>query len=375
MTVQQLLLTQFRHIERSHIFFDARENLIVGQNGSGKTSILEAIYYLAYAKSFRSQNNRSLIGHSYDRFQIDAKICLGETHHSVQSIYGNDKSVQHLTLDQDKRTKQSVLARMLPVVFIDASTHREFAGTPKNRRDFLNWCCFYTVPEYHQNLMRFQRALQQRNQLLKQCKVLDSNMNTLLATWTEPLIYYAEKIHEARLALVAQLNQQLTDTWHCFLNSKPGTVVYEPGWRQTMTYASCLAQSLSQDLHYGFTQHGPHRGDLSCLSETGHSIFQSFSQGQQKLFSYMIKCAQLKLLPSPDADKSVLLIDDLAAELDDENQSKVLQYLKDMACQKFLTALDPAVFSGNFSSNAMYVDGIADPADTYNPKRIMAEPV
>ena len=61
MTVQQLLLTQFRHIERSHIFFDARENLIVGQNGSGKTSILEAIYYLAYAKSFRSQNNRSLI--------------------------------------------------------------------------------------------------------------------------------------------------------------------------------------------------------------------------------------------------------------------------------------------------------------------------
>ena len=83
----------------------------------------------------------------------------------------------------------------------------------------------------------------------------------------------------------------------------------------------------------------------------------------------------LSSLPSPDADKSVLLIDDLAAELDDENQSKVLQYLKDMACQKFLTALNPAVFSGNFSSNAMYVDGIADPADTYNPKRIMAEPV
>ncbi len=89
----------------------------------------------------------------------------------------------------------------------------------------------------------------------------------------------------------------------------------------------------------------------------------------------MIKCAQLKLLPDSDSGKSVLLIDDLAAELDEENQAKVLQYLKDMTCQKFLTALNPAVFSGNFSSNAMYVDGIHEPADTYNPKRISAEPV
>ena len=366
MTVEQILLTQFRHFERCHFSFDDRDNLIVGRNGSGKTSVLEAIYYLAYAKSFRTSSNRVLIGHNHDRFQIDAKICDEASKHSVQSVYGIDKSLQTVRIDHENGVKQSILARQLPVVFVDASTHRDFAGTPKNRRDFINWCCFYTHPEYHSHLLRFQRALQQRNQLLKQCRHHSAN-KSLLATWTDPLVFYAEKVHAAREALISRLNQQLSEVWPHFLSMEPGQITYESGWRNQMTYADCLDHALSQDMVYGFTQYGPHRGDLSCTTADGHSIFQGFSQGQQKLFSYMIKCIQLTLLSETDFCKSILLIDDLAAELDDTNQSRVLDYLKTMPCQKFLTALNPAVFSNRYAERAIFVDNIVQSTDGHTP--------
>jgi DNA replication and repair protein RecF len=374
MTIEQILLTQFRHFERCHFSFDAKDNLIVGQNGSGKTSVLEAVYFLAYAKSFRTSSNRALIGHHHDRFQIDAKICTDDSKHVVQSIYGVDKSIQTVRLDHESGVKQSVLARHLPVVFVDASTHRDFAATPKNRRDFLNWCCFYTMPEYHSHLSRFQRALQQRNQLLKQCRHYGDN-RSLLATWTDPLIFYAEKVHAARQALIERLNEQLLCIWPHFLAMKPGQITYEPGWRNQMTYAECLDQTLQQDMVYGFTQCGPHRGDLSCLTADGHSIFQGFSQGQQKLFAYMIKCIQLTLLNETDFLKSILLIDDLAAELDDVNQSRVLDYLKTMPCQKFLTALNPAVFSNRYADHALFVDQIVHSDDGHTPAHAVSAPI
>ena len=357
MAVEQLLLTWFRHFDRCHFTFDSKENLIIGCNGSGKTSLLEAIYYLAYAKSFRCSSTRLMIGHQHDRFQIEAKIVSDVCTRHAKSMHAVDKRLSGISLDDDKKTKQSSIARILPVVFIDASTHRDFANTPKNRRDFINWCCFYGDSEYHQYLLRFQRALQQRNQLLKQCRH-HTNARVQLQSWSEPLVFYAEKVHTSRAQLMTSLNEKLALIWPQFFSMSHGSMTYDRGWRDSVAYGDCLQQSLEQDIIYGFTQYGPHRADLRCLTDAGHSVFQCFSHGQQKLFAYMTRFIQLALLDKTMSPHSVILIDDLAAELDAPNQSRVLAYLDDLPSQKFLTALSHDVFASNARQRAIYVDRI-----------------
>lgn len=367
MVVKQLLLNDFRHFSSCLFDFDDSTNLIVGQNGSGKTSILEAVYYLAYAKSFRSRSLENLIGHQQQRFQIDAKIHHPPTTHVVQSCHSMLKHETRLKIDHDTQLRQADLARMLPVVFIDTSTHRDFADTPKNRRDYINWCCFYTQENYHDHLSKYQRALQHRNQLLKQYKIRGGKPDSQLKTWTEPLQFYAEKVHLTRQTLFDSLNAALTDMWPYFFDTPPAQLIYQFGWKADKDYASCLQQALSQDLIYGYTQHGPHRADILCLTHDNLPIFQTFSQGQQKLFSYLLRFIQLELVRSTHKNHRILLIDDLPAELDQANQKKIIALMNDTPCQKFVTALTPELFQDSFSTHAIFVDRQIPQGDLHAP--------
>ena len=356
MVVKQLLLNDFRHFSSCLFEFDDSTNLIVGRNGSGKTSLLEAVYYLAYAKSFRSRSPDGLIAHHKQRFQIDAQVLHPPSSHLVQSSHSMTKGDARLKVDHDTQLRQADLARMLPVVFIDTSTHRDFADTPKNRRDYINWCCFYTQEDYHDHLSKYQRALQHRNQLLKQYKTRGIRPDSQLKTWTEPLLFYANKVHQTRQALFATLNATLATMWPYFFNSPPAQLVYQFGWKAEKDYADCLTQALGQDLIYGYTQHGPHRADIQCLTHDSLPIFQTFSQGQQKLFSYLLRFIQLELVRSTHKMHRILLIDDLPAELDQANQKKIIALMNDTPCQKFVTALTPDLFQDNFSTHAIFVD-------------------
>tara|TARA_B100001989_G_scaffold252835_1_gene236476 strand:+ start:946 stop:2085 length:1140 start_codon:yes stop_codon:yes gene_type:complete len=356
MVVEQILLNKFRHFHYSHFTFNPKTNLLVGRNGSGKTSILEALYYLAYAKSFRSRSAHTLISHDASCLQIDAKIQTPQHAHFIQSAYGSNKSDCSLKMDHDAGVKQSEIAKLLPVVFIDTSTHREFSQTPKNRRDYVNWCCFYTASAYHTDLAKYQRVLQQRNQLLKQQKLSGQNMSSQIASWTEPLIHYGQRVHEARLDIIASLNAQLMKHWSYFFSFDSASIEYHPGWNTAHSYSDCLQQALAQDIQYGYTQNGPHRADIHCMTHQNELIFQTFSQGQQKLFSYLLRFIQLDLVAKENRSHRLLLIDDLPAELDVDNQGKILDYLQNIDCQKFITALSSEVFDKKFTEQAIYVD-------------------
>ena len=359
MVVAQVLLNKFRHFTYSHFTFNTDTNLLVGRNGSGKTSILESLYYLAYAKSFRSRYAQSIVCHQASKFQIDAKIYTPEQEHIIQSAYGTNKNECFLKMNHDTSVKQSDIAKLLPVVFIDTSTHREFSQTPKNRRDYLNWCCFYTTPSYHADLGKYQRVLQQRNQLLKQQKISGKNLSSQIATWTDPLIHYAQCVHESRLSIIDTLNCQLKTIWPHFFSCPPAHIDYTPGWQSERSYADCLHSALAQDIQYGYTQNGPHRADIHCMTHDDEFIFQTFSQGQQKIFSYLLRFMQLDLVAQTNRAHRLLLIDDLPAELDQQNQGKILDFLSSIDCQKFITALSAEVFDQKFSAHAIHVDSVS----------------
>lgn len=376
MVVEQVLLRQFRHFKNTMFAFAPDSNLIVGPNGSGKTSLLESIYFLAYAKSFRSHTNRHIIAYQQDYLQVDAKIHFDNQLLVLNNLYSHQQDLRKIQINQDHQVKQSDIAKMLPVVFIDTSTHREFADTPSNRRDFINWCCFYTDSDYHNNLSKFQRVLQQRNQLLKQYKKQPTMQPSLLSTWTEPLVFYAQKVHDARLQLIEQLNDHLHLIWPHFFETPCAIVSYQQGWKNSIGYLDCLAQSLDQDKLYGHTQFGPHRADLQCLTHQESPLFHTFSQGQQKLFSYIMKFIQLHLVTTLRKQKGILLIDDLPAELDQVNQAKIIDFIGTLDCQKFLTALDPTSFQTTYSDTAIFVDQSLSKQNTsHSPTEIYPQPI
>ena len=372
MVVEQILLKNFRHFQHVLFNFHQKANLIVGCNGSGKTSLLESIYFLSYSKSFRSSSNRNIIGYDQNHLQIDAKIHHNQEVLTIHNIHSNQRENNQVRLNQDHKIKQTEIAKMLPVVFIDTSTHREFAHTPKNRRDFLNWCCFYIDTDYHRNLSQYQKALEQRNHLLKQQKQQSSS---LLATWTEPLIFYAEKIHTSRVKMLALLNEQITQIWPYFFAEPCAILNYQCGWKKDLDYADCLKQSIEQDVLYGHTQYGPHRADLICQTHLNHLIFQSFSQGQQKLFSYIMKFIQLHMVTSLKQQQGILLIDDLPAELDACNQAKIIEFINTIDCQKFLTALDGKLFQPRYTNHAIFVDKMPLPPDSHRPAEVSCSPI
>lgn len=375
MVIEQVLLHQLRHFHYCHFTLKPDTNLIVGRNGSGKTSLLEALYYLAYAKSFRSNNTTALIAHGQNRLQIDARIRHDDQVNTIQTSFGTQKNDRTLKLNQLPGFKQSQLAKLLPTVFIDTSTHREFAHAPKNRRDYLNWCCFYLFPNYHDDLSKFQRTLQQRNQLLKQYKINKHSNLSQLDSWTEPLVFYAEKIHQSRLQAITQINQKMAAIWPYFFTEPPAYLDYEYGWKHQLSYADSLAQSRTQDLIYGYTQHGPHRADLNCTTHDHHPLFHTYSQGQQKLFSYLLRFIQLDLVSVEHSCHRVLLIDDLPAELDTTNQEKIIDFLNDVHCQKFVTALTPDVFNNRFCQHAIFVDSKHVPRSTSTPTAFAAHQI
>jgi len=351
MAIAEVLLTNFRHFSSWQASFDRRYNVMVGDNGTGKTSVLESLHYLAYGKSFRAQHPRQLRQHQAEYYRVQARLETQDQVTTLQSTYQNSSGIQR-SLDGQIPATANEIAQLLPTVFIDTGTHRDLAHTPRYRRDFFNWCCFYTQNDYNTSMQRYQRIHSQRNHYLKQAKHLG---NAGLAAWNAPYVYYAEQIHQARLKMCALLQECVAEIWQILAPRWPEVQIkYSPGWPQESSLDELLQNSLAQDLALGYSQYGPHRADLKFSTTAASNIFHYFSQGQQKLYSYALKLAQLLLLKQlTSAQTGILLIDDLPAELDEHSRNAILAYIDTLDCQCFITGLSEQDFP-NLSSDQIH---------------------
>ncbi|MEC8978404.1 MAG: DNA replication and repair protein RecF [Pseudomonadota bacterium] len=348
MPVNQVHFYHFRSFSDYQADFSPGCNIIVGPNGSGKTSILEAIYCLAYGKSFRARHIRYLLNHQSDFYQLSANYKHLNIDQTIQLTFQPPQNLDR-KLNGTPLASPSILAKMMPAVFIDTGTHRSFAQTPKYRRDFLNWCCFYRFPRYQSAIQRYNRILSQRNHYLKQARVLGQEG---LKVWDEPLVYYASIIHEDRLSMLRELQVCLSDMMKTLAPHLPDIhMTYLPGWPQGKVFSDVLSATITQDIQSGFSQNGPHRADLKLEIDKQYSVHKYFSEGQQKLLSYALKLSQLKLLQNFDADApGLLLVDDLPAELDRRSRHAVLDYLLNANNQCFITGLASQDFPQGQSS-------------------------
>lgn len=334
MTLAELRITGLRNITSAHLHFHPHINLISGNNGSGKTSLLEAIYLLGTGHSFRSRDLPALITYQHDYLALFARNFL----HQEISL---QKSLHQTTLAKIQGAlcqSSSELATFLPVQLIYQNMFQFLDEGPALRRMTLDWGMFHVEHDYHAIWKDYRRALKQRNALLKQSAAL-----SLITPWDLVLSELADRMDCMRSAYVSSLNhvfcelvKELGDL-NCHLS-------YYRGWdrkNENKPLFEILQNSFSRDGYRQYTHYGAHHADLLISTEQGLAK-HGFSRGQQKLILLALKLSQASLLPKP----CLFLMDDLASELDEHSIEQVCRLLNKVQGQIYLTArpADVALF-------------------------------
>ncbi|MCB1678118.1 MAG: DNA replication/repair protein RecF [Halioglobus sp.] len=314
-----------------------RVNVFFGNNGSGKTSLLEAIHILGLARSFRGKASRTLVTHGAAELTVfgavdvpGATLPLG-----VKRTVSGDVQIKVAG-----RVVSTVaeLAGYLPLQTITADSFDLLAGAPLVRRQYLDWGVFHVEHRFIGEWRRFQRCLKQRNMLLRRGNIISSQE---VSVWTRDLALAGNAISRHRKAyfdrLVPRFDAILTE-----LAPDLGAVelVYRQGWDRHLSYEDALESTRQADVEQGYTHCGPQRADIK-FTHGGYPAADTLSRGQQKLVVCSLKLAQGQLMGELGRGPCTYLIDDLPSELDGEHNRLICARLAAMDAQVFITCVDP----------------------------------
>jgi DNA replication and repair protein RecF len=332
MSLRRLQVTDFRCLQSAVLDLDSRFTLISGANASGKTSLLEAIYMLGRGRSFRTRRLEHLIRRDSERFVVFGEVD-GFGRRSSLGIEGSAAGVR-ARLGGAKAGSLAELAPLLPVQIIDPEIHRLIEEGPSRRRRFLDWGVFHVEPRFVDDWQRFQQALRQRNAALK-----SRQPREVIAAWDGELVRYGEAVSAARLSYVRRLAEHAVGVTRNLLGMEL-SLSYRTGWARDLSLSEALRQSWNHDQESGATQAGPHRAELGIrLDEMG--VKDRISRGQQKLLAAALLLAQVRMFPADSPVQPSLLLDDPAAELDNERLAGLITEIGSQSVQLIVTALHP----------------------------------
>jgi DNA replication and repair protein RecF len=333
MQLSQVDIQRVRNLKIATLYPAEGLNVIYGSNASGKTSLLEAIYLLSHGRSFRTSNIRSVIQHQTESLQIFGKVKQEKTASYINIGIERGKDHTHIRINQDTVNQTSRLAAYLPVQIINPEAHRLLEQGPSQRRKFIDWGLFHVEPSFHEIWQQYNRTLKQRNAALRNN---ESVRNVRL--WDKPLIELAEKLTELRQQYVSDLMPYIQNYTNRLIQIAP-SIKYQQGWSQDSSLTEALQRTHEQDRQHGFTRSGPHRAELRILID-GLPAQDQFSRGQQKLLVCAMRLAQISHLKSKLEQSSVVLVDDLAAELDISHRKRLLELLAESGAQLFITVTE-----------------------------------
>ena len=334
--LNRLQLQAFRNAENLSCLLCSGMNLFIGDNAAGKTSLIEAIWLLATGRSFRSRQITHLIQHQHTETVVFAEL---QSHLEPQQTYriGMQRSAQKMTLrlNGENVRAQSEIAQQLPVQLLTPESHRLLEEGPKARRQFIDWGCFYQFPEFIGLWRQHKRLLKQRNHALK--KRLPA---VQIQLWDAQLVETSLQIDQLRrqyleflMPFIEQYCQALMPELEQAINSS-----YRAGWpKSAESLQQLMHDNLHNDIQKGHTQYGAHRADVRFKFGTFEAL-QALSRGQQKLFVCALMLAQAQLHQQVTNEPSIMLIDDLPAELDHFHRDKLMQLLSDLKIQHIVTS-------------------------------------
>ena len=307
-------------------------NIFYGANGSGKTSILESIHLLATGRSFRTH-----IPKHYIQYEAGDAIVFAQSASERIGMQKMASGEQLIKVNGDTIATQGQLAKLLPLQHIDPQSTDIIDHGAKPRRQLLDWLMFHVEPEFYFAWQYYSRALKQRNSLLKTRRNLSL---ADLEPWNKMLSDYGEILHSQRVGIVEQWNQFFHEDLQQLLPNLQIELEYSAGFHTEQGLLQDLIQQHQKDLDRRYTEYGPHRADLRLKTPFGNAD-DVLSRGQKKLLIMALKLSQIAMLHASNKE-TVVLLDDLTAELDETAQQRLIERLSQLGSQVFMTTLDHA---------------------------------
>lgn len=337
MTIRHLRVTGVRNLAPVTLDPSPRINLLYGYNGSGKTSFLEAIHFLALARSLRSTRIQPMISHDQEQALVFARIETPTGGELNLGVSRNRHAEVQIRINGDSIRSMAELARHLPVQLINPESFRLLEGSPKIRRQFLDWGVFHVEQAFLHAWQRLQNSLKQRNSLLRHA-IIDANS---LQAWDHEFCSASELVDQLRQDYIRRLKPVFTDTLSQLIQLPDLTLSYYRGWDREKSLQEILDSSRQRDRTLGHTQAGPQRADLR-LRIGSQNALDVLSRGQQKLVVCALKIAQGHLLAQAMQQRCIYLVDDLTAELDPAHRKALCRLLEQLQCQVFITGTEQA---------------------------------
>jgi DNA replication and repair protein RecF len=331
MSLQGLGLRDFRCIETADVDLHGRCNVISGENASGKTSLLEAIFFLGRGRSFRTARNETLIRKGRHELMLTGRVHRAGRSQAVGVRFGREGI--EARAGGERIASLAELAGVMPVQAIDPEVHRLVEEGPQERRRYLDWGVFHVEPNFVDHWRRYQRALRQRNAALRA-----GQPPSVVRAWNPELVEAGERVAEFRHRYLELLRPHVASVGERLLGL-PLELGLNRGWAGEVTLAEALEAAWARDVERGMTHAGPHRADLA-IRVGGEMARDRISRGQQKLTAASMLLGQLRCDAEQGSEVAALLVDDPAAELDSGNLEKLLREVLDLPAQLFVTALD-----------------------------------
>ncbi|MEM9102373.1 MAG: DNA replication/repair protein RecF [Pseudomonadota bacterium] len=345
MAIKKLYLQNFRNIEEAYLELGKNFTLVHGDNGSGKSSVLESLYLLGFGRSFRSSSLGKLIQFEKDHLSIGASLAAEQGGLDFPVGYRRQKNGNtDVTISRKKAPSVTHIAKIFPVQILTPDTFYQLMTVPKLRRRFFDWGVFHVKHDFVHEWKGFNRLLSHRSQLLKS----QSQYDKYLSVWDKQFATSAEKVTQQRSEYFAAFEKRVGDYLQRFGLHQEVTLTFRSGWSDTdkESLLSQLQENFETDYRQGFSGKGPHRFDL-ILKSNGKLVADSLSRGQLKLLFYVLMVAQIIEVSERTQQRVTLLIDDFTAELDQSNQELIVNVLKTLVdyTQLVITMLDDSILS------------------------------
>ncbi len=336
MHIRHLNLINFKNIQQAEINFSPGINCLVGENGAGKTNVLDALYYLSFCKSYFNSVDSQNITHTQEFFVVQGQY---ERQGDDEHIYCGLKKAQkkHFKRNKKEYGKLSEHIGLLPLVMISPADEQVINEGSEQRRKYMDGVISQYDKPFLDDLMRYNRSLLQRNATLKQIKESGSCNYSMLDLWDEQLDHLAQRIYSKRADFIKELVPVFQKYYAYISDGKEEIALNYKSHLHNGDLKTQLLEVRAKDNALGYTTRGVHKDDLELLLES-YSIKKIASQGQKKTFLIALKLAQYEFIQKHNGIKPILLLDDIFDKLDDARSKRLLQLVsEDVFNQIFIT--------------------------------------
>ncbi|MDR2355738.1 MAG: DNA replication/repair protein RecF [Clostridiales Family XIII bacterium] len=339
MYIKKLELVDFRNYEKQSFCFHEKINIILGNNGQGKSNLLEGIYILCMGKSFRTQKDLEMIRFGSDFLRVCGSFEKAGKELNIDVLLSGEE--KKFKIDGFLGSKNADLLENAYMVVFSPEDMRIVKEEPEKRRGFVDHELFMIRPLYYKNLSKYKKSLRHRNILLKE----EMPNEELIDVWDENLFKYGSKIMRERNGFIEKLKQISKEVHASVTNGKE---ILELSYEPDMTFAEDFEEQRhlfigrlracrEADKTRGFTSAGPHRDDMG-ISVNGVDVRRFGSQGQQRTAALSLRLAELSIIKEETGEDAVILLDDVLSELDGERQKFLIQSLS--SNQVFISAAE-----------------------------------